>query len=99
MNDWLKEAACAEVRDIPFAAWVNEDHPQQDEAKLICQNTCPVATQCLRSAIKDKKSQGVLGGYYFDGGAVLPEDAKLIRLQVKLKVREREADGGEVCDV
>ena len=99
-DEWTLSAACSDTvadRSIPFAVWVNPGHPGAQKAIQTCVSVCSVRTQCLMSALADKKAEGIRGGFSFEEGAVSSEDAIRIKEEFGKKPRRVMVDeSGEV---
>lgn len=94
---WTDEAACRGIVAVDpgmATAWDNidkgdhyEPDPQEQVAKAVCFDACPVRDFCLRDAVSDPESEGLRGGYRFHMGGVDNREALKIKREFRLKVR------------
>jgi len=56
---WMQDAACAEVEPDVFHP---EGHESAEPAKRICTQFCPVVSECLAYALREREEHGVWGG-------------------------------------
>ena len=79
-EDWRESAACAGTDDEFFFP-VGDDDAAAEVAKSICA-ACPVAEDCLHSALAPNQTEGVWGGM---------TGSERRRLRRRLRDRERRA--------
>lgn len=95
LPEWHAASACAPVtvaRKEMGAAWLDQFHARQVEAKEICA-TCPVRELCVRDALEDRHAEGLRGGVFFEAGQVTQEGAREIRKKFAILVPEKRIFG------
>ena len=99
-DEFREDAACLKAsKEEPAVqtAWDNIDEgtwekdnyvpsPLAQVAKQICLS-CPVRELCLVDAIEDNEAEGIRGGYRFENGYVMREDARKIYGQFELRAK------------
>jgi hypothetical protein len=75
-------------------AWDNVDDgenyvpdPQEDVARALCINACPVRERCLRDALRDNEAEGIRGGFRFENGAVSSKEGRAMFKEFGLRAR------------
>lgn len=64
-TEWMDQAACLDVEPdlfFPESAKTKQERYLAKQAKRICNQECPVRTECLAAALLEKKQVGIKGG-------------------------------------
>lgn len=101
LAEWREDTPClqrATANEDLAGAWINENHRLKGIAEDTCRE-CPVSAQCLSDALQEGGAEGLRGGFWFSGGALLSIDRKRLRrefpnLTNSIRLRQRGNRGG-----
>lgn len=89
--DWLADAACADIA-VEFDPYFPEDEARPPASALDRCVGCPVAAECLATALVHEASDGFRVGWW---GGYGPEDRHVLaeRIGIRTEIVEREPTG------
>ena len=92
--DWWRKSQCAEEElknPALLGSWLKRNGPNAEKAYNVCVSKCPVRTECLVAALREKDAEGLRGGFFFENGTVWRQDFDLILRQFGLRARKHKS--------